>query len=137
MTSGKDLLFYDGDCGLCHRAVQFAARHDPEGSRFQYAPLGGATFASTLSESARLGLPDSVVIRTSDGRILTRSDAVLHLAERAGGIWKSLGGIAILLPRWLLDAAYDGVARVRKHIFSKPKDACPLLPAELQGRFLP
>lgn len=137
MTSGKDLLFYDGDCGLCHRAVQFAARHDPEGTRFQYAPLGGSTFLATLSQSDRSALPDSVVIRTSDGRVLIRSEAVLHLAERAGGIWKSLGGIASLLPRWLLDVAYDAVAGVRQHIFAKPKDACPLLPAELRGRFLP
>ncbi len=132
-----DLLFYDGDCGLCHRAVQFAARHDPDGSRFQYAPLGGGTFLGTLSASARRDLPDSVVIRTSDGRILTRSAAVLHLAQRAGGFWRSLGGVASLLPRWLLDAAYDGVARVRKYIFAKPQEACPLLPVELRGRFLP
>jgi predicted DCC family thiol-disulfide oxidoreductase YuxK len=41
-----------------------------------------------------------------------------------------------LLPRWLLDIGYDGVARIRKHLFAPPPGACPILPAELRGRFL-
>lgn len=132
-----DTLFYDGDCGLCHRAVLFALRHDAEGVRFRYAPLASRTFAETFSEAARRELPDSVIVRTADGRTLSRWAAVQHIAERSGGIWASLAKIAGILPHWLLNWGYDGVARVRKKIFAQPKESCPMLPPELRGRFLP
>jgi predicted DCC family thiol-disulfide oxidoreductase YuxK len=130
-------LMYDGGCGLCHRLVSFVIARDPDGSRFRYAPLGGSTFVATLIPGQRAGLPDSVVIRTMDGRILIRSDAVLHIGERLGGGWRVLARAASVLPRWLLDPGYDGIARIRGHLFAKPEGACPLLPPELRGRVLP
>lgn len=132
-----DLLFYDGGCGLCHRLVSFVIAHDREGSRFRYAPLGGSTFDATLTPAQRQGLPDSVVVRTADGRILVRSDAAIHIGERLGGLWGLLARTASLLPRWLLDPGYDAIARVRGRLFAKPNGACPLLPPELRPRFLP
>lgn len=132
-----DTLFYDGDCGLCHRAVLFALRHDPEGVRFRYAPLASQAFAETFSEAVRRELPDSVIVRTADGRTLSKWAAVQRIAEQSGGIWSVLAKTAGILPHWLLNIGYDSVARVRKHLFAKPNDACPILPPELRGRFLP
>ncbi|HWA15472.1 MAG TPA: DCC1-like thiol-disulfide oxidoreductase family protein [Gemmatimonadales bacterium] len=132
-----DTLFYDGDCGLCHRAVLFALRHDPEGVRFRYAPIASETFVQAFSDAVRRELPDSVIVKTSDGRTLTRWAAVQHIAERAGGRWGALARTAGILPHWLLNWGYDRVARVRRHLFAKPAGACPILPAELRGRFLP
>lgn len=132
-----DTLFYDGDCGLCHRAVLFALRRDPEGVRFRYATIGGSTFTETFSAEARRGLPDSVIVRTADGRTLTKWAAVQHIAERGGGFSGALARITGILPHWLLNWGYDRVARVRKRLFAKPQGSCPILPAELRGRFLP
>jgi len=132
-----DLLFYDGGCGLCHHLVSFVIARDREGTRFRYAPLGGATFTSALTADQRQGLPDSVVVRTSDGRTLVRSDAAIHVGERLGGGWRLLARLASLLPRWLLDPGYDVIAGVRGRLFAKPDGACPLLPPELRQRFLP
>lgn len=132
-----DLMFYDGSCGLCHRWVSFVAARDRDGSRFRFAPLGGPTFATAYSPSQRGLLPDSVVVRTADGRTLTRSAAVIHIGERLGGPWRTLAAIAALLPRWLLDLGYDGIARIRRCLFARPLDSCPMLPPELRGRFLP
>ena len=77
--SPHDLVFYDGTCGLCHRLVLFALRRDPEGEMFQYAPLGGGTFGTAFPPDQRAGFPDSIVVRTGDGRTLFKSEAVLHL----------------------------------------------------------
>jgi predicted DCC family thiol-disulfide oxidoreductase YuxK len=130
-----DLLFYDGTCGLCHRWVLFVMRHDPDGTRFRFAPLGGRTWSDFLQ--GRIGeLPDSLVLRTSDARILVRSDAVLRIGERLGGRWRMVSRLTEVLPRWLLDLGYDGVARVRKKLFAPPPGLCPILPAELRARFL-
>lgn len=132
-----DLLFYDGGCGFCHRMVSFVIARDREGTRFRYAPLAGSTFDSTLTVAEREGLPDSVVVRTADGRTLVRSDAAIHIGERLGGVWRMLARAASLLPRWLLDPCYDAIARIRGRLFAKPDGVCPLLPPELRQRFLP
>jgi predicted DCC family thiol-disulfide oxidoreductase YuxK len=132
-----DLLFYDGECGLCHGAVRFVVDHDPAGTGFRFAPLGGPTFHSTFSPSARSQLPDSIVIRTADGRTLTRWPAVLHIGQKAGGWPARLANAGWLLPNWLGDLAYDAVAKVRKRLFAVPTDACPVAPVELRKRFDP
>jgi predicted DCC family thiol-disulfide oxidoreductase YuxK len=134
-TAGTDLLFYDGSCGLCHRWVRFAMQRDLDGSRFRFAPIGGSTWSAAFQPSVRKALPDSLVLRTSDGRTLVRSDAVLHIGERLDGPWPTLSRVAGLLPRWLLDLGYDGVARVRPWLFAPPAQSCPVVPAELRVRF--
>ena len=132
-----DRLFYDGECGLCHGAVRFVVDHDPAGTAFRFAPLGGATFLATFSPSARSQLPDSIVVRTADGRTLTRWPAVLHIGQKAGGLSARLAEAGWLLPNWLGDLAYDAVAKIRKRLFAAPTDACPVAPVELRKRFDP
>jgi|CXWL01.1.fsa_nt_gi predicted DCC family thiol-disulfide oxidoreductase YuxK len=130
-------LFYDGHCGLCHRSVLFVLRHDPDGSLFRFAPLGGETFLATLPEESRAGLPDSIVVHTGDGRLLVRSRAAAHVLRRLGGGWKLLGTLLRLVPSPLADFGYDLVARLRRRLFERPVDACPLVPPNLRPRFEP
>jgi predicted DCC family thiol-disulfide oxidoreductase YuxK len=86
-TAAPDLLFYDGGCGLCHRWVLLMLRHDADGTRFRFAPIGSKAWHDAMQ--GRMGpLPDSLVLRTADGRTLVRSDAVLRVAERMGGGWR-------------------------------------------------
>jgi predicted DCC family thiol-disulfide oxidoreductase YuxK len=130
-------LFYDGECGLCHRTVRFVLAEDRAagGPALRFAPLGGAALARELPEAARRDLPDSLVLLRADGRALVRSRAVLHVMERLGGLWRALALVARLIPRRALDAAYDAVARVRSRLFARPAEACPVAPAELRARF--
>ena len=131
-----EVLFYDGGCGLCHRTVRFVLWAD-RAERFEFAPLQGSTFRQLLPEPVQKTLPDSFVLRTSEGRLLVRSDAVLHILSRLGGFWAVLAGLCRLVPRLLRDAVYDFVARIRLRLFAKPDDYCPLVPKELRARFLP
>lgn len=130
-------VFYDGHCGLCHGAVKFLLARDRDGSRFRYAPLQGATFAALVPAPARAGLPDSVVVLTDRGELLTRSVGVIALLESLGGGWRALASVARLAPRPLADATYDLVARLRKKLFAAPADVCPMVPAVLRARFDP
>jgi predicted DCC family thiol-disulfide oxidoreductase YuxK len=131
-----EVLFYDGGCGLCHRAVRFVLWAD-RAECFEFAPLQGATFRRQVPEPERAGLPDSIVLRSPDGRLLVRSDAVLHVMQRLGGLWAPLARLGRLVPRFIRDAVYDFVARVRLRLFDKPDDYCPLVPRELRRRFRP
>lgn len=131
-----ELLFYDGGCGLCHRAVRFVLWADPEGRAFRFAPLGGGTFEALVTAPERERLPDSLVVRTAAGALLTRSTGALHALRRLGGGWRVLAAVLGLVPRPIRDAGYDFIAGVRFRLFAKPADACPFVPPPLRDRFL-
>jgi predicted DCC family thiol-disulfide oxidoreductase YuxK len=132
-----ELLFYDGHCGLCHRAVKFVLKHDRSGAAFRFAPLQGDTFQSRVRPEKRATLPDSVVVLTSDGQLLVRSNAFLHILRRLGGGWKLLAALLRVIPRPLRDAVYNIVARTRYRIFGRQDDLCPIVPPDLRARFDP
>ncbi len=131
-----DIVFYDGTCGLCHGFVRFVLAEDRSGDSLGFAPLQGETFRTLVPEAKRSALPDSIVVRTAEGRLLTRSDAVMHVARRLGGRWRALAAVAALVPRPVRDVLYDAVARVRYRLFRRPAETCPLLPKHLRARFL-
>jgi predicted DCC family thiol-disulfide oxidoreductase YuxK len=132
-----EYLFYDGHCGLCHRAVKFVLRHDRSGQAFRFAPLQGETFLGRVGPERRAGLPDSVVVLTRDGELLARSAAFLHIFRRLGGGWRVLAAVLSVVPQRLRDFVYDFVARIRYRVFGKREDLCPIVPAELRARFDP
>jgi predicted DCC family thiol-disulfide oxidoreductase YuxK len=130
-----DLVFYDGSCGLCHRAVRFFLAEDASGTSFRYAPLESDTARRRLGETLLRELPDSIVIATESGEILTRSAAMLHAGERLGGIWGLIARLSRIVPRAPRDRIYDWIARNRRRLFARPESACPILPPELRARF--
>jgi predicted DCC family thiol-disulfide oxidoreductase YuxK len=129
-------VFYDGQCGLCHRLVRFVLARDAAGA-FRFAPLGGETFQSSVPAWRAGALPDSIVVRTADGALLVRTAAVRHVLLALGGPWRIAGGALQLVPAALADRLYDGVARVRHRLFARPAGACPVLPSDLRSRFDP
>jgi len=133
----QEVLFFDGECGLCHRWVLFTLAREHGRALFRFAPLQGPTFARSTSAEERAALPDSMAVRSRDGRLLVRSEAALHVLHRIGGFWGGLARVVGILPRPLLDLGYRTVARLRRVFFRKPDTACPLVPPELAGRFAP
>jgi len=135
VSDARDTVFYDGGCALCHRTVRFLVARDRDGSRFRFAPLGGALFRAELSELERAGLPDAIAVRSADGRLLVRSAAALRLGARLGGAYGALARAFALVPERLRDLVYDAIARSRYRVFGREPDACPVLPPELRARF--
>jgi predicted DCC family thiol-disulfide oxidoreductase YuxK len=130
-------VYYDGTCGLCHGFVVFLLKRDEDGSRFRFAPLQGETFRREVPPEKRAGLPDSVVVIAPDGRLLVKSDAVLHVLEHLGGSWPGWARLFALKPRFARDLGYDLVARIRRWLYRRPDDVCPVVPAKLRNRFDP
>ena len=135
MAAAPERLFYDGTCALCHGAVRFVLARDRDGSAFRFAPLDSDAFRRVAPPEARRALPDSLVVETGDGRLLTRSDAVIRVLERLGPPWPLLGRLARVVPRPLRDLVYDLVARVRYRVFGREPEACPVIPKQLRSRF--
>lgn len=135
-AKNPEMVFYDGHCGLCHGAVRFLLAEDSQGTKFRFAPLGSEKFLAAIPEHLRRDLPDSLVVMTEQGRLLTQSSAVLHLLSRLGGIWRALSLVFAIVPKPLRDALYDQIARLRHRWFAAPEAACPMLPPALRERFL-
>lgn len=132
-TDGKDVIFYDGHCGLCHRTVKWVLREDAGGDRFLFAPLQGEFIKQVIAPPQREALPDSIIVRTADGQVLTRSSAIVHILDRLGHRVRAT--LLWLIPRPLRNLGYNAVAAVRHRLFARPNDACPLMPPELRARF--
>ena len=130
-------VFYDGHCGLCHRFVRLVLAEDLDGRAFRFAPLDSAAARAAYDAREQASLPDSVVVRTPEGETLVRSRGALHVLARLGGMWRLVGALLGIVPRSLLDAAYDVVARVRHRIFGRTATACPIEPPHLAARFDP
>jgi predicted DCC family thiol-disulfide oxidoreductase YuxK len=129
------MVFYDGHCGLCHRTVRWILAADGDGSKFRFAPLDSEAFRQAVPQAGRASLPDSFVVRTADGRILTRSTAFIRVANRLGGLWLGIGWLLALVPAGARDWVYDRVARARHKWFARPQDTCPVIPPQLRSRF--
>jgi predicted DCC family thiol-disulfide oxidoreductase YuxK len=127
------IIYFDGQCGLCDRFVQFVLRRD-RAARYRFAPLQGSTARERVPAS--LGPESSqTVILEEGGRFRVRSDAALAILTGLGGAWR-LAGLLRVIPRPLRDAVYDLVARNRNRWFGRLAECRVPEPAE-RDRFLP
>jgi predicted DCC family thiol-disulfide oxidoreductase YuxK len=130
----KVTLFYDGVCGLCHRAVRFVLAEDRTGRACDLAPLQSELFASSVTTPEEV--PDSIVLRRADGTLLFRSAAVMHAMERLGGSWRVAAVGLRVIPAPIRDVVYKFIARIRSRLFRQPDGFCPIVPQHLRARFV-
>ena len=130
-----EMIFYDGSCGLCHRAIRFVLAEDRSGNAFRFAPLDSDAFRAAAREEIRAELPDSLIVRDAEGNLLSRSAGVIQIMRRLGGVWRLLAAIMAVTPSGLRDVIYDFIARIRHRLFRAPKEACPIMPKHLRERF--
>jgi predicted DCC family thiol-disulfide oxidoreductase YuxK len=138
MADERIILFFDGVCNLCNSWVDFLVRRDKR-KQFRYAPLQGTTFQGVLADHPELAAFDSLIVvhDHADGTrdIFTHSTGPLFLAGRLGGAW-SIARVFLLLPRFVRDAGYRLLARMRYLLFGK-KATCRLPTPEERELFLP
>src|SRR5262249_25666758 len=126
---------YDAACALCHGATRFVLSEDRSGTAFTFAALQGETFAAAIASEQRSALPDSIVVRTENGELLVRSDAVIYTFQRLGGLWRIMAAALSLVPLAFRNRVYDFIARIRHRVFGPALTVCPVLPADLRSRF--
>ena len=126
------VLFFDGDCGFCSASVRRVARLEKDG-KVDFAPLQGK-LASEMGLAGYAAATDGtmVLLREDDGRIFTRSDAVIELAGVLGWPWK-LATLARILPRSWRDGAYRWIADHR-HLMPGTPATCALPDEGLRKR---
>jgi len=130
------ILLYDGICGLCNRLVQFVLKHD-SAARFRFASLQSG-YATRLLQPQAVN-PDDLdtvyVIEAPEALPKSRSDAVIFILHKLGGLWAAVGTILRIFPKLLRDWGYNIVASRRYRFFGK-YETCPLPEKKYQDRFL-
>ena len=133
------IVFFDGDCGLCHSFVRWVVQRDVD-EVFWFAPLEGET-AKRLHTS-EVTWPqdlDSIIIwtptRPADARAAWYSDGVFMVLAHLPRPWRWLG-VFRYVPRGLRDVVYRMVARARYRLFGR-RDLCDLSSQGAARRLLP
>lgn len=136
ISISRHVIFYDGDCALCQGFVRFLLLCDRDGRQFIFSPLSGHLITQLLDPATRAALPDTLVLRTLDGQVRIRSDAVLGALDRLGRFWRFVAILGRVFPQSIRDSVYAWFARERRRIFGHTHYQCPLVPAHLRNRFL-
>jgi len=103
-------IVWDGECGFCRRAVEWALARDRE-RRFEAVPYQALPSPPMTSE-LRAACRAAVHVRTTDGTWLRGGRACLFVLARIG--WPRLARLAALPPLvWIIDAGYRVVAANR------------------------
>jgi len=93
------ILLYDGICGLCNRLVQFVLKHD-SAARFRFASLQSG-YATRLLQPHAVN-PDDLdtvyVIEAPEALPKSRSDAVIFILHKLGGLWAAVGRSSAFSP---------------------------------------
>ncbi|WP_425607171.1 thiol-disulfide oxidoreductase DCC family protein [Coraliomargarita algicola] len=130
-------MFYDGDCGLCNRSIQFLRQRD-RCEVLYFAPIQGETARQCLSADLRTTLSTVIYQRPSPNgqpKILLRSEAVLCALIDTQSSWSWLAICVRCLPCTWRDATYHWIATNRHRFGGKP--SCPLPTPREHSHFLP
>lgn len=137
-SNASPIVFFDGDCGLCHAFVRWVARRDVHGV-FWFAPLDGETAQRLRAQGPTWPETlDSVVIWTptlaAGARAAWYTDGVFMVLARLPWPWPWVA-LARFVPRFIRDAVYRMVAKLRYRLFGR-RDACDLSSQAAAGRLL-
>ena len=122
----ENVIYYDGECGLCHLAVRFILRVDSK-SKFYFSPL------SNLDNN--LKNIDSIILKKGN-KVFYEGQAIIMIFESIDNNWNYLAKVLNLIPTNLLDTAYRWVSRNRAKISVKKVSSCPIVPSYYQKRFI-
>ena len=122
----ENVIYYDGECGLCHLAVRFILRVDSK-SKFYFSPL------SNLDNN--LKNIDSIILKRGND-VFYEGQAIIMIFENIDNYWNYLAKVLKLIPINVLDTTYRWVSRNRAKISVKKVSSCPMVPRYYQKRFI-
>ena len=128
------VVFYDGVCVFCNSAVQWVLQRDPGGT-FLFAPLQGKLAGEILPAHGHDPSALDTVVLLKEGKLYTRSDALLQVMKELNGRWKVLFWLGSAIPAPFRDWLYHCLAKNRYRWFGR-KEKCLLPRPEWKARFL-
>ena len=122
----ENVIYYDGQCGLCHLAVKFILRVDSK-SKFYFSPL--------INLDNNLKNIDSIILKRGN-KVFYEGQAIIMIFENIDNNWNYLAKVLKLIPINVLDIAYRWVSRNRAKVSVKKVSPCPIIPSYYKKRFI-
>jgi len=126
------VVYFDGVCGMCNSFINFLIGED-QAQSLQFSPLQGETAKQELETSFLSDI--KTVVFKEDGKIYTKSDAIIRAMSSMGGMYRLLHVFRIV-PKFLRDNIYEFIAERRYKWFAK-KAECRIPTPEERMKFLP
>lgn len=112
----KTVVIFDSDCVLCSRFVLFLLKYDPHERLLFTTP--SSRYSSFLIKTQQLTPPFKTVYASVNGKLLEKSDAVIHIISQLSW-WGKFAKIFKLVPLSWRNKVYDWIASNRYRWFGK------------------
>jgi predicted DCC family thiol-disulfide oxidoreductase YuxK len=126
----ENIIFYDGHCLLCSKAIQYLLKYDKQ-HQLYFSPLQSDVAKKHLAHIPE-PWPDTIILY-SNNKTYLQSSAVLRASAKLN-VWHKPLYLLLLVPPFIRNAVYDWVAKNRIRWFGK-SDTC-FLPYEWKDRIL-
>jgi predicted DCC family thiol-disulfide oxidoreductase YuxK len=127
------IIIFDGKCNLCESSVIFIIYRDKK-AKFKFVPAQSKTGIEIQNKHDVNAIDLQTLVLIKDGKVFTKSDAVLEIARNLDGLWKLLFFIKII-PKPMREWMYSKIAKNRYQWFDK-KQSCIVPTENMKSRFL-
>lgn len=139
-VDARPIILFDGVCNMCNSAVNLAIDWDPRG-RLRFAALQSNVGRALLQHHGRSADDISSIVLVTPTGAYVKSDAVLGIAESLNPLpmlpMRPFAKLAVaVVPRFLRDLIYDGVADNRYSIMGKRNECRFDADGEYADRFV-
>lgn len=129
----KQVILFDGVCNLCNSAVTFIIKRDGR-DVFRFASLQSKLGIALLQKFDIDPIKTDSLILISGEKAFVKSSAALRISRGLSGVWPWLS-VFLILPKYIRDGIYDGIARNRYKWFGK-KESCMIPTPALKNKFV-
>ena len=121
LNTKRDVLFLDGDCGLCHGLAFFMDDRLAIDSDISYRPIQSPEVQEIISNFTDRQQKADTVYLIRANKVYIRSSAAIRCLLYLKWYWKLWFPILWLIPLPVRDTIYRMIAMIRYQIFKKPE----------------
>ena len=121
LNTKRDVLFLDGDCGLCHGLAFFMDDRLAIDSDISYRPIQSAEVQDIISNFTDRQQKADTVYLIRAKKVYIRSSAAIRCLLYLKWYWKLWFPILWLIPLPIRDTIYRMIAMSRHQIFKQPE----------------
>jgi len=139
-STRRFVILFDGVCNFCHFWVRFVFKNDKH-KQFFFQPsqtIKGRDLLNSFNAPPSLcsDLSSVVLLDEKEKKYYTKAEAVAHICRHMGFPYNTVFYMNYLVPSFIGNRLYNGVASHRYAMFGKREDiACTYLPG-LKDRFI-
>eukprot|EP00877_Chromochloris_zofingiensis_P014015 jgi/Chrzof1/8868/Cz03g27110.t1 len=130
----RPVILFDGVCNMCNGGVNMVLDWDKKGY-YRFAPLQSDAGKQLLVRCGRQPDDISSIVLVEKDSCHIKSEAVLRIATKLNMPLPLLSTLAMPVPRFIRDAAYDQIANNRYTVFGK-RSSCRMCEDRFGGRFI-